>query len=120
MSKFNTFMWSVVIIFYATCMQKTNASLELDFHLGLTPGGSLPMQAGAYLKDSFRNTVLIPAFSEIREEFKNAKKENWEQDKIGIIFGILVGLTQIVQVFYILYLKHRVEKSDKARELAAP
>ena len=78
------------------------------------------MQAGAYIKDSFRNTVLILAFSKIREEFKNAKKENWEQDKIGIIFGIMVGLSQIVQVFYILYLKHIVEKSDKARELAAP
>ena len=101
-------------------MQKTSASLELDFHLGLTPGGSLPLQAGAYLKDSFRNTVLIPAFSEIREEFKNAKKENWDQDKVGIIFGILVGLIQIVQVFYILYIKHKVEKSEKARELAAP
>ena len=74
------------------------------------------MQAGAYLTDSFRNTVLIPAFSEIREELKNAKKENWDQDKVGIIFGIL----EVVQVFYILYIKHRVEKSEKTRERAAP
>ena len=116
MGKSNTYTWSIVIILYATCMQKTSASLELDFHLGLTPGGSLPLQAGAYLKDSYRNTVLIPAFTEIREEFKNAKKENWDQDQVGIIFGIL----EVVQVFYILYIKHRVEKSEKARELAAP
>ena len=78
------------------------------------------MQAGAYIKDSFRNTVLILAFSKIREEFKNAKKENWDQDKVGIIFGILVELIQIVQVFYILYIKHRLEKSEKAMDLAAP
>ena len=57
------------------------------------------------LKDSYRNTVLILAFTEIREEFKNERKDNWDQDKIGIIFGVFVGLTQVVQILYILYIK---------------
>ena len=40
-------------------------------HLSLRKGGSLPPQTGQYLKDSFRQESLVPAFKAVETELKN-------------------------------------------------
>ena len=44
--------------------------LDLLIHLSLRKGGSLPPQTGQYLKDSFRQEALMPAFKAVETELK--------------------------------------------------
>jgi hypothetical protein len=66
--------------------------LDLSLHGSLQKGNALAVQSGAYLKDSFRSTVLVPAFGEIIKELKANKRGDMITELfLGLISLILVG-----------------------------
>ena len=88
--------------------QGTN--LGIDVHLALNSGGTLPAQTGAYLRDSFRQEVLIPAFNGLDEKMKLRDMAESEQNRTLTIFGVISSLIQILQVMYIMALKKKINK----------
>ena len=88
--------------------QGTN--LGIDVHLALSSGGTLPTQTGAYLRDSFREKVLIPAFNGLDEKMKLRDMAESEQNRTLTIFGVISSLMQILQVMYIMALKKKINK----------
>ena len=66
--------------------------IDLDFHGTLQNGTSLslPTQSGAYLKDSFRSSVLVPTFSEIAKQLKNGRRADIVTDALIGILGLLL------------------------------
>jgi hypothetical protein len=66
--------------------------LDLNLHGSLQKGNALAAQSGAYLKDSFRSSVLVPAFGEIIQELKANKRGDMITEMfLGVISLVLVG-----------------------------
>jgi uncharacterized membrane protein YqhA len=66
--------------------------LDLVLHGSLQKGNALATQSGAYLKDSFRSSVLVPAFGEIIRELKDNKRADMITEMfLGVISLVLVG-----------------------------
>ena len=61
--------------------------LDLNHHAGLENGNTIPAGSGSYLRDSFRNQVLVPAFKAVEEELKYNRRSDM------IIESLLAGAT---------------------------
>ena len=48
--------------------------MDLNLHVGLEKGNTIPIGTGGYLRDSFRKQVLVPAFQSVEEELKSNRK----------------------------------------------
>jgi hypothetical protein len=78
--------------------------IDLDFHGTLQKGTSLPAQSGAYLKDSFRSSVLVPTFSEIAKQLKNGRRAD-------IVTDALVGILGLLSVSGLIFVFARVREA---------
>ena len=83
--------------------------LELDLHGSLKRGSQ---QAGGYLKESFRSSVLIPTFQEIIRGMKEQKKENVIQD-------FLLGSLALFLIGGLVYCYARTNKTRLAKSFKA-
>ena len=110
-------LWMVLSLLMLT----SEAGLKLDLHLALSQGSPLPQQEGAYLQDSFRQKVLIPAFEELNTEMESLKLE---LDQLGMKLTILETMNTmlfiVVAILMFIMRNSNMKNRSKIEKLNNP
>ena len=103
-----------VLLCSAMTSQAFIFNLDLQLHGALTKGNPLAVQAGPYLKDSFRKGVLVPAFASVVQELKQNKRDD-------VITELILTAVSVVLVggLLFLWLKMRHAKQEMSKFQAA-